>query len=81
MSLHLAEISTQVAPGAVAAVICDGAGWHSTGGELNVPDDIALLPLPPYAQELNLMENVREYLRGNKLFANVWDDYDAILNA
>jgi hypothetical protein len=26
MNLHLAEISSQVAPGAVAAVICDGAG-------------------------------------------------------
>jgi putative transposase len=27
MNLHLEEISSQVAPGAVAAVICDGAGW------------------------------------------------------
>jgi transposase len=81
MSLHLEEISTQVAPGAVAAVICDGAGWHATGGELKVPDNIVLLPLPPYAPELNPMENVWEYLRGNKLSANVWDDYDAILNA
>ena len=28
MNEHLAEISTQVAPGAVAALIWDGAGWH-----------------------------------------------------
>jgi hypothetical protein len=81
MSLHLEEISTQVAPGAVAAVICDGAGWHATGGELKVPDNIVLLPLPPYAPELNPMENVWEYLRANQLSANVWNDYDAILNA
>jgi hypothetical protein len=26
MNLHLAEISTRVTPGAVAAIICDGAG-------------------------------------------------------
>lgn len=29
MSSHLAEVSTQVAPGSSAAVICDGAGWHA----------------------------------------------------
>ena len=33
MNLHLAEISTQVAPAAIAALICDGAGWHQSGGE------------------------------------------------
>jgi len=81
MNLHLAEISTQVAPGAIAAVICDGAGWHQRGGELRVPDNIVLLPLPPYAPELNPMENVWDYLRANKLSAGVWDSYDAILAA
>jgi DDE superfamily endonuclease len=81
MNLHLAEISTQVAPGAVAALICDGAGWHQTGGSLTLPDNIVLLPLPPYAPELNPMENVWDYLRANKLSTGVWDDYDEILEA
>ena len=31
MNLHLAEISTQVAQGAIAVLTCDGAGWR-TGG-------------------------------------------------
>ena len=35
MNLHLAEISTQVAASATAALICDGAGWHQTGGALS----------------------------------------------
>ena len=34
MNLHLKEISTQVTPGARAALICDGAGWHQRGGTL-----------------------------------------------
>jgi hypothetical protein len=38
MNEHLREISTQVAPGAHAALICDGAGWHQTGGRLRVPE-------------------------------------------
>ena len=81
MSEHLAEISTQVAPGAQAVLICDGAGWHQTGGRLRVPDNITLLPLPPYSPELNPMENVWHYLRENTLRALVWDSYDAIVEA
>lgn len=81
MNLHLAKISTQVTPGSIAAVICDGAGWHAKGNELVVPDNIVLLPLPPYSPELNSMENVWEYLRANKLSAGVWNCYDEILQA
>ena len=81
MNFHLAEISAQVAPGSIAAVICDGAGWHQRGGEIKLPDNIVLLPLPPYAPELNSMENVWDYLRANKLSACVWDSYDEILAA
>ncbi len=81
MNLHLAEISEQVAPGAIAVLICDGAGWHQTGGELILPGNIVPLHLPPYAPELNPMENVWQYLRGNKLSAGVWDSYEAILRA
>jgi transposase len=60
MNEHLKEISTQVAPGAQAVLVLDGAGWHQTGGRLRVPDNITLLHLPPYAPELNPVENVWE---------------------
>jgi hypothetical protein len=81
MNLHLAEISEQVAPGAIAVLVCDGAAWHQTGGELKLPGNVVLLHLPPYSPELNPMENVWEYLRANRLSALVWDSYDAILQA
>jgi hypothetical protein len=81
MNLPLAEISTQVTPGSIAAVICDGAGWHQKSGELERPDNIVLVPLPPYTPELNAMENLWDYLRANKLSAGVWDSYDEILAA
>jgi len=81
MNLHLEEISTQVEPGARAVLICDGAGWHQTGGKLVVPDNIVLLHLPPYSPELNPMENVWAYLRTNRLCALVWDSYDDIVDA
>ena len=81
MNLHLAQISTQVTAGAIAALICDGAGWHQTGGALVVPDNIVLLHLPPYSPELNPMKKVWDYLRQNKLCSTVWDSYDEIIEA
>jgi hypothetical protein len=81
MNEHLTEISTQVASGAHAVVVCDRAGRHQTGGRLRLPDTITLLPLPSFAPELNPMENVWEYLRGDKLRRLVWDRCDAIVTA
>jgi transposase len=74
-------ISGQVAQGAHGVVLCDGAGWHQQGGRLVVPDNISLLPLPSYAPQLNPIENVWDYLRGNKLSKCVWDTYEAIVDA
>jgi hypothetical protein len=80
MNKHLAEISACVSVGAIALLILDGAGWHGSP-RLVVPDNIVLLPLPPYAPELNPTENIWEYLRGNWLSNCVWDSYEAILDA
>jgi hypothetical protein len=62
MNKHLAEISQCVSVSAIALLILDGAGWHSSP-QLIVPDNIVLLPLPPYAPELNSVENIWDYLR------------------
>jgi len=75
MTEHLKEISTQAASGAHAVIVCDDAGWHQQGERLCIPD-ITLLPLPAYSPELNPMENIWDYLRGNKLSARVWDRYE-----
>jgi len=64
-----------------ARTLTDGAGWHVTGRELKVPDNIVLVTLPPYSPDLNPMENVWQYLLGNKLSARIWDSYDEILAA
>ena len=81
MTLHLAEISRAVAPGAHAVVIMDGAGWHKPGGRLALPDNVSTLLLPPYAPELNPQENVWQFLRQNHLANRVFDTYDTIVQA
>ena len=78
MTLHLAEISKAVAPEAHAVVILDQAGWHSAK-DLKVPDNITLLPLPPRCPELNPVENIWQYLRGNWLSNRVFKSHDDIL--
>lgn len=81
MNKHLEVISRSVTHGAHAALLVDGAGWHRLGGDLQVPDNITLVHLPPYSPELNSMENVWEYLRANKLSLRVWETYEAIVDA
>jgi hypothetical protein len=71
----------QVATGAHAALLCDGAGWHEKSKELVVPGNITLITLPPYSPELNPMENVWEFLRDNRFGAQVWKTYGAIVHA
>ena len=85
MNLHLTEIATQIAtqiaPGAHAVMIVDGAAWHKPGGKLVVPNNISLLPLPPYSPELNPTENIWQFLRQNFLSNRVFDSYRDIVHA
>ncbi len=79
MNAHLAEIARTVAPGAHAVLVVDGAGWHG-GKDLVVPDNITMITLPPYAPELNPIENVWQFLRSNKLAITLFDDYEDIVD-
>ncbi len=78
MNAHLIEISKGVAKDAHAILVLDGAGWHSSEA-LEVSENISLLKLPPYAPELNPVENVWAYIRSNKLAITVFDTYDEIV--
>ena len=79
MSLHLAEIAAAVAPGAHAVLLLDQAGWHLSA-RLEVPSNITLVPLPPKCPELNPVENIWQFIRGNWLSNRVFRSYDDILD-
>jgi hypothetical protein len=80
MNHHLAEISHHVSTGAIGLLILDSAGCHKST-KLKIPDNIVLLPLPPYAPELNPVESIWKYLRQNNLSLTVWDTYNEIVDA
>ena len=57
MQHYLNAFSSQIRNGRHVALTIDNAGWH-TAKDLDVPKNITLIPLPPYAPELNAMEQV-----------------------
>ena len=48
---------------------------------LVVPETITIVPLPAKCLELNPIENVWQYLRGNQLSTRLWGSYEAIVDA
>ena len=46
-----------------------------------MPDNITLLILPPYAPELNPVENIWQYLRQNKLAIRLFQTHKDIVEA
>lgn len=80
LNAHLGEIARNVTPGAHAALLLDGAGWHASAA-VSVPDNITLITLPSYSPELNPVENIWEYLRQNQLAIRLFETYEAIVEA
>jgi hypothetical protein len=78
MNLHLAEVSSLVAPGKHAVMLLDQAGWHLST-MLDMPANITLLPLPPKCPELNAMENVWQFIRDNWLSNRIFQAHDDIV--
>ena len=78
MTLHLAEISAVVDPGAYAVILVDQAGWHTTP-KLHVPKNSTLIKLPPRAKELNPVENVWQFIGDNWLSNRDFGCYKGIV--
>ena len=61
MNVFLAELSKEY-PKDRILLVCDGASWHKSKG-LKVPENIALLHIPPYTPEMNPIEQIWKQLR------------------
>ena len=58
-------------------LVLDGAGWHRSK-TLVVPPNMSLLPLPPYAPELNPVEHLWDELREKHFHNRVFESLDAL---
>ena len=80
MQIFLDRFAATIADDEHAVLILDQAGWHGAKA-LTVPDNITLVPLPPYSPELNPVERVWLYLKERYLSHRLHPDYDAIADA
>ena len=80
LNRFLEQFSQALPPEVQAVLVWDRAGYHRAH-QLQVPDNIALMELPPYAPELNPIENLWHYLKSHHWSNRAYDDYDALLEA
>lgn len=76
----LADFSAELPADEHAVLVWDQAGFH-TAGRIKMPQNVTLLPLPPYSPELNPTENLWHYLRSHYWSNRFYDDYDALMEA
>ncbi len=80
MQLHLNAIATQVGPRRHVVLVLDNVGWHGSK-RLQVPENITLLPLPPYCPELNPIERLWHWLKDHEFSNRVYADDEVLLDA
>ncbi len=84
MRVYLDDFSRSLLPEVHAVLVCDQAGWH-TSGRLSIPCNVTLLHLPPKSPELNpaelLWREMRQKHLGNRVFSDVELMCDAVSTA
>jgi transposase len=80
MNTFLEQFAKQIEPDVHVVMIWDQAGFHCSK-QLCIPDNITILPLPPYSPELNPVENLWHYLRSHFWANRVYEDWEALVEA
>ncbi len=75
MTRFLAQLSAAHS-GEFIVMVLDGASSHKSK-ELKIPDNVSLIPLPPYSPELNPAEQIWNILRRDYFANRVFDSLDA----
>lgn len=79
MQTYIDQLSKHVKVGKHIALVIDNAGWH-TSKQLKIPENITLIPLPPYSPELNPAEQIWEWMKHNYLSNICFDNYSDIVD-
>ena len=65
-------------PGELKIMIIDNAAFHSTK-DIVLPENIVLMPIPPYCPELNPAEKVWQWMK-DKIAMKICDTLDILEN-
>jgi hypothetical protein len=78
MSYFLSQVSI-AHPNDFIIMVLDGASSHKAK-ELQVPENIRFIPLPPYSPELNPQEHVWDELREKEFPNRVYNNLSSVVN-
>jgi hypothetical protein len=78
MNAHL-KILSEEHPDTCNVVVLDGAGWHRSK-DLELPDNVKFIRLPPYSPQLNPMETVWEYIKSHFTRGAYFENLDQVEN-
>ena len=79
MQIYIDQLSKHLKVGRHIALVVDNAGWH-TSQKLKMPENITLIPLPPYSPELNPAEQIWEWMKHNYLSNLYFKNYNDIVD-
>lgn len=80
MNLFLQTLREEVPAYIHIALVLDQAGWHRAKG-LVIPEQMTLIPLPPYSPELNPIERLWKYLKESYLYHRLDTTIQEVLQA
>ena len=75
MNAFFEQFAAETSPDIHVVMVWDQAGLH-TSKKLKVPENVTIIPLPPYLPELNPVENLWHYLRSHYWSNRTYVDYD-----
>ena len=77
INIFLKQFTAEVSHDVHVLLVWDQAGFH-TSKKLKIPENMTIVPLPPYSPELNPVENLWHYLRSHYWANRIYTDYDAL---
>ena len=84
VNVHLKLISDAVAENVQVVLVWDNAGFHRSK-DLEIPQNITLVPQAPYSPELNPVERIWRWVKtnvlGNSIFKGIKDLFTAGITA
>jgi transposase len=75
MNVFLKEMSKEYA-GDKIVLVMDWAGWHKAKN-LQVPDNIEIILLPPYSPELNPVERFWQHIKQNTIKNKIYKTFNS----
>lgn len=75
VNVFLRQFTKEISEDVHVLLLWDRAGFH-TSKQVKIPENVTVVPLPPYSPELNPVENLWHYLRSHHWSNRTYLDYD-----